>query len=232
MAGGSIVGPRHGDARPAQRRGRPRRDPGRCRRAGPGRRRSALLRRDLRLRHRRPFRRLAGRARRTSDRGRCGGPARGGRGPRRLAGAPRARAIAGPAGGAGALRCGVGLLAARRRRRGRGVDVAPSVRGHAAVDLGRLHVPHDLSGALAAGSCDRRAVAVARLHDAGLVSACRKRRRRLVHAPVRRSARRGARLGQSHRSALRRHGRRGRGRAPGPPRMPPGIVGARRRCCS
>ena len=151
-----------------------------------------------------------------------------GRGPWRLAGAPRARAIAGPAAGAGALRCGVGLFAARRRGRGRRVGVAPSVRGHAAVDLGRLHVPHDLSGALAAGACDRRAVAVARLHDAGLVSACRKRRRRLVHAPVRRSARRGARLGQSYGSALRRHGRRGRGRAPGPPRLPPGIVGARR----
>ena len=201
------------DARPAQRRGRPRRDPGRPRHAGPERHRSALLRRDLRLLHRRPFRRLAGRARRTSDRGRCGGPARGGRGPLPPGGAPRAPAIGGPARGAGALGCGVGLFAARRRGRGRGVGVAPSVRGHAAVDLGRLHVPHDLSGALAAGSRDRRAVAVARLHDAGLVSACGERRRRLVHAPVRRSARRGARLGESHRSALRRHGRRGRGRA-------------------
>ena len=102
------------------------------------------------------------------------------------------------------------LRLARGTRGWTGVGVAAPGARHAAVDLGRLHLPHGLSRAVAAAARDRAPSPGAGVHDAGVVSAVGQRRGRVVHGAVAGIARRRPGLGEPHRPALRgaRRGRR------------------------
>ena len=222
--------PRHGDVRLAQWRGRARGDPGRPRHAGPGRDGAAPLRGALRLPHPRPLRRPARRAHGPSDRGRRGGPARASpwRSPR---GGRAARSGAPPFHCGRAARVGAAsifsLLAAALAA---GVWAWPHL-----FEATRLWIWDDYTYHMIYPALWLRdhAIAAPTPAHAFTMQAWYPLAASAVAAwfmlPFDGRARGGARVGEPHRTAVRRDHRGGRGGPPRSRRVPAGLVGARRR---